>query len=62
MKSLWLTTRFPMMTVAMKKGMQVGSPTSRQSHMTSIHSPHSTRKIIMNECMKSVKFQRGISL
>lgn len=41
--------------------MQETSPTSIQSHMDSIHSPHSTRNTIMNECIKSVKFQRGMS-
>lgn len=56
-----LTTKFPITTVARKNGMQDTSPTSIQSHMDSIHSPHSTRNTIMNECMKSVKFQRGIS-
>ena len=51
-----------MTTVARKKGMQVESPTNMQSHMDSIHSPQRTRKTIMNECMKSMKCQRGISL
>lgn len=51
-----------MTTVAKKNGMHVESPTSMQSHMDSIHSPHSTRNTIMNECIKSVKFQRGSSL
>lgn len=55
------TTKFPMTTVARKNGIHDTSPTSMQSHMDSIHSPHSTRNTIMNECMKSVKFQRGIS-
>jgi len=31
-----------------------------QSHMDSIHSPHRTRKTIMNEWRKSSKFQRGL--
>lgn len=56
-----LTTKFPMTTVAKKNGIHDTSPTSMQSHIDSIHSPHSTRNTIMNECMKSVKFQRGIS-
>lgn len=51
-----------MTTVARKNGMQVESPTSIQSHMDSIHSPHRTRKTIMNECIKSMKCQRGSSL
>lgn len=53
------TTRLPMTTVARKKGTQAAPATSMQSHMDSIHSPHSTRKTIMKECMKSSKFQRG---
>lgn len=56
-----LTTRLPMTTVARKNGMHDTSPTSIQSHIDSIHSPHSTRNTIMKECMKSVKFQRGKS-
>lgn len=56
-----LTTRLPMTTVARKNGIHETSPTSIQSHIDSIHSPHSTRNTIMNECMKSVKFQRGKS-
>lgn len=55
------TTRLPMTTVAKKNGMHVGSPTSKQSHMDSIHSPHNTRNTIMNECRKSVKFHLGSS-
>jgi hypothetical protein len=55
-----LTTRFPMTTVARKKGTQTLEATCMQSHIDSIHSPHSTRKTIMKLCMKSVKFQRGI--
>lgn len=51
-----------MTTVAKKNGMQAVSQTSMQSHMDSIHSPQSTRNTIINECMKSVKFHRGISL
>ena len=51
-----------MTTVARKNGIQTFEATSMQSHMDSIHSPHNTRKTIMNECMKSTKFQRGISL
>ena len=42
-----LTTRLPMTTVARKKGTQTLEETSMQSHMDSIHSPHSTRKTIM---------------
>jgi len=57
-----LTTKFPMTTVAKKNGIQDQSPTSIQSHMDSIHSPHKTRNTIINECMKSVKFHLGISL
>lgn len=56
-----LTTRLPMTTVARKNGMQETSPTSIQSHIDSIHSPQSTRKTIMNECIKSVKFHLGRS-
>lgn len=56
-----LTTRLPITTVAKKNGIQETSPTYIQSHMDSIHSPHSTRNTIMKECMKSVKFQRGNS-
>ena len=56
------TTRLPITTVARKNGMQVESPTSIQSHMDSIHSPHRTRNTIMKECMKSMKCQRGSSL
>lgn len=56
-----LTTKLPITTVARKNGMHETSPTSIQSHIDSIHSPHRTRNTIMNECMKSVKFQRGIS-
>lgn len=59
--SLLLTTRLPMTTVAKKNGIHVGSPTSKQSHMDSIHSPHNTRNTIMNECKKSVKFHLGSS-
>ena len=55
------TTRFPMTTVARKKGTQTLLATNMQSHMDSIHSPHSTRNTIMKLCMKSMKFQRGIS-
>lgn len=55
------TTRLPMTTVAKKNGMHVGSPTSKQSHIDSIHSPHNTRNTIMNECRKSVKFHLGSS-
>ena len=57
-----LTTRFPITTVARKKGTQTLDATHIQSHIDSIHSPHSTRKTIMKLCMKSVKFQRGIVL
>ena len=39
-------TRFTR-TVAMKYGMQALPETKIQSHMLSIHSPHSTRKTIM---------------
>ncbi len=56
-----LTTKLPITTVAKKNGIQDTSPTYIQSHMDSIHSPHSTRNTIMNECMKSVKFHLGIS-
>lgn len=56
-----LTTKLPMTTVAKKNGMHDTSPTSIQSHIDSIHSPHNTRNTIMNECIKSVKFHRGIS-
>lgn len=56
-----LTTRFPITTVAKKNGMQEASPTSMQSHIDSIHSPHKTRNTIINECMKSVKFHLGSS-
>lgn len=55
-----LTTKLPITTVARKNGMQDTSPTYMQSHILSIHSPHSTRNTIMNECMKSVKFHLGI--
>ena len=51
-----------MTTVARKNGIQTFEATSMQSHMDSIHSPHNTRKTIMKLCMKSTKFQRGISL
>lgn len=61
LKTVILTTKFPMTTVAKKNGMQDQSPTSIQSHMDSIHSPHNTRNTIINECMKSVKFHLGIS-
>ena len=57
-----LTTKLPMTTVAKKKGMQTLEATNIQSHIDSIHSPHKTRKTIMKLCMKSTKFQRGISL
>ena len=50
-----------MTTVARKKGTQMDPLTLRQSHMDSIHSPHSTRNTIIILCMKSVKFQRGTS-
>lgn len=53
------TTRFPMTTVARKKGMQETSPTNMQSHIDSIHSPHKTLNTIIKECMKSVKFHLG---
>lgn len=56
-----LTTKFPITTVAKKNGMHDTSPTNIQSHIDSIHSPHSTRNTIINECIKSVKFHRGIS-
>ena len=49
-----------MTTVARKKGTQTLLATSMQSHMDSIHSPHSTRKTIMKLCMKSMKLQRGM--
>jgi len=62
LKAVILTTKFPMTTVAKKNGIQDQSPTSIQSHMDSIHSPHNTRNTIINECMKSVKFHLGISL
>ena len=54
------TTRLPMTTVARKKGTQTLLATHMQSHMDSIHSPHSTRKTIMKLCMKSMKFHLGI--
>ena len=54
-----LTTRFPITTVARKKGTQTYDATHMQTHMDSIHSPHRTRKTIMKLCMKSTKFQRG---
>lgn len=57
-----LTTKFPITTVAKKKGMHDTSPTSIQSHIDSIHSPHNTRNTIINECIKSVKFHLGRSL
>jgi len=57
-----LTTKFPITTVAKKNGIQDQSPTSIQSHMDSIHSPHNTRNTIINECIKSVKFHLGSSL
>lgn len=50
-----------MTTVARKNGIHDTSPTNIQSHIDSIHSPHSTRNTIINECIKSVKFHRGIS-
>ena len=50
-----------MTTVAKKNGIQDQSPTSMQSHIDSIHSPHNTRNTIMKECMKSVKFHLGMS-
>lgn len=56
-----LTTRLPMTTVAKKKGIHDTSPTSMQSHMLSIHSPHNTLNTIMKLCMKSVKFHLGRS-
>ena len=49
-----------MTTVARKKGTQTLLATHMQSHMDSIHSPHSTRNTIMKLCMKSMKFHRGI--
>ena len=55
------TTRLPITTVARKKGTQAPPVTSIQSHMDSIHSPHKTLNIIINEWPKSVKFQRGSS-
>ena len=57
-----LTTRFPITTVARKKGTQTYDATHMQTHMDSIHSPHKTRNTIMKLCIKSTKFQRGISL
>ncbi len=57
-----LTTKFPMTTVARKKGTQTLEATTMQSHMDSIHSPQRTLKTIMKLCMKSTKFQRGSSL
>lgn len=56
-----LTTRLPITTVARKNGIQDTSPTNIQSHIDSIHSPHSTLNTIINECMKSVKFHLGRS-
>ena len=57
---LWvLTTKLAMTTVARKNGTQVLSLTRRQSHIDSIHSPHSTRNTIIILCIKSVKFHRG---
>ena len=53
--------RFPMIIVKRKNGTQWKPEQCMQSHVDSIHSPHSTRKTIMKECMKSMKFQRGIS-
>ena len=55
-----LTTRFPMTTVARKKGTQTLEATHIQSHIDSIHSPQRTRNTIMKLCMKSMKFHRGI--
>ena len=54
------TTKFPITTVARKKGTQTLLATHMQSHMDSIHSPQSTRNTIMKLCMKSIKFHRGI--
>ena len=55
-----LTTKFPMTTVARKKGTHTLEATHMQSHIDSIHSPHRTRKTIIKLCMKSVKFHLGI--
>lgn len=55
-----LTTRFPMTMTSMKTRMQSGWPaTSMQSHMVSIHSPHSTLKTMRKEWKKSFMCHRG---
>lgn len=61
-KNKFNTTRLPMTTVAKKNGTQTAPDTRIQSHIDSIHSPHKTRNTIINECIKSLKFHRGISL
>ena len=60
MFSFALTTRFPMTMTNMNTRMQRGCPaTSIQSHMVSIHSPHSTLKTMRKEWKKSFMCQRG---
>ena len=59
--AMQLTTKFPITNVSRKKGMHILPLHHIQSHIDSIHSPHSTRKTIMNECKKSIKCQRGCS-
>ena len=54
------TTRFPMTMTIMKTVRHMVCPaTSMQSHMVSIHSPHSTRNTIRKEWKKSFMCQRG---
>jgi hypothetical protein len=60
-KKRFKTTKLPMTTVARKKGTHGAPETLMQSHIDSIHSPHNTRNTIIKECIKSLKFQRGIS-
>ena len=56
-----------MIMVVRKNGTQwkpqqnMQSQVDCESQVDSIHSPHSTRNTIMNECRKSIKFQRGTS-
>ena len=54
------TTKLPMTTLAKKKGTQGAPATSMHPHIDSTHSPHKTRKTIIKECIKSLKFHRGI--
>lgn len=54
------TTRLPITMTMRKTVRHMGCPaTFMQSHMVSIHSPHSTRNTIRKEWKKSIMCQRG---